>query len=1853
MRRKLELLSKRRIRQAPQAVASEVDTSQYDLTLRRVKLKLNRTAAGQQTVFCRVRSSGNMYLYSDNHILRIIVSESGVKLASIATISDINEEVVEFEMEELKTVTNKRLLVGVVYLRDRFHIYQIPENAKNDGSTTIKASQKINRPGHIQRSVLVQHKSDLFLISGYSEAGFGKVVIYRWVDYHFSLRDVKEVSRCDELLVFSGDQLVMLVLEFAKYPERSVNNIYMLNDQFKLIKTQEMYFLFDRLPHYKVDNQFYIMRCLALDSCFLYRWNGESLFRRVSKIGLDPRNIDIMTSDYDMAVMSHGRTLYFYNNQPLLKIAASYVVIGKRGTAIDTPFPLDPKVGNLFLYKEETTGKLYLCILYNSGPKMLDMVEMQLNKARSMPSAGEQSNFNALKTCLFHIKDLVNIRKKWIDLLKYQLSKTVRTCKSKGQLLSASQVFLAESNKVNQIEVGGIIETSPQGLLTDWSSSKSSLAALHAQSQDLFYLNRMNTVQSNMKIQGNLRTKSTRMKHVKVHNQQRGPVHVRPRRDLQSSKVITSAIVNAREVLYSGPMFAYTMSRSNINYVSSPVHIGNLYTTRVHVSTNAINRIQIDHMLYNATDKFVEQGHKVFSAMDLTAFKVYSVNGVKAAPRFTSLRKFVVSTGAGVPVKLSGTRGVTNLIVSGTFNNVLLSDLLNQLYYVDKKQIINGNVFLRSPSYIRNVHARHLNSFPVNHFFDLRTNQTISAVVHLSQVYARSLHSKTINGINIPRDVALISSTKNINSALASNFVVMKDLTLSAEDQHFTKHVLGTKVEDFSQIYSGRVHLKGTLKLKKLNMENQKDPLILKGLTASPDVQRYFWMKHVQQDIGTFTFNRNVETSHLLCAELNYNPTNNYLRGDQWPSHLNLEMSNVYVQGFVKTYATVPSFLQYIYSEAVQRGSMSTVSGRKVFTGQLQTDTLVADVVDSINIQSLISDASPLAFHDGVKEIGYLSVEECYIELLGGMTLMEFHNISFASIIDNSVNTHNAQQLEYLFLPDVKAEHFRISLINGVNAENFISEIDSFTYRVDPFAKQLKIDNLVVKKNVISTSQMFMDYLNNIGVKEYFKLLTLKGEGDHMKQWEIGGCKTLQKGMTVDETMSLLHMNSIILDNVLYNSARKTANQNIVGLWSIGQLGAKYLATKQINDIPTKHLQNSNLKTFKLKHDISIGTLSVSDAQGHMFPNSSSCSMPPNLQVIASLTVHGSLLLQHWTPGTLLYDAMLSAVTGNTEVFEKKIVFNGNSVEILKMWNEGNIFSKSCNFMSLLNDSVMKKQPKLIFHTHGKAFKEVICSGSVTSNDLVTASLVNGIDVVRLNQSIHSVGHHQEMIKSYKYFEEVKVVQLLCSDQLTDGIYPHHLDLHSEESQTIRKRYQFDNTIEVIGNLYVEAINDFSLQHFLATRVVKNRTYAQEYHQEKSQQVTGLIQFSNLVLSGEHNTAHIVNGIPVSEIVSRSSNEHQIMVEPKHVKGTVHLLGPTSIMKCNKVNLLDAYKSSFMINAAEMVFKELVFANEGSLQHGLTIENRLNGVSVHKMMKLRLSSVEDLLPLIPVIREQLSISSRAYVANSAKESRLLYIENIPFDESSVMTQSSRTKQFKANGTIDFEKSCTEGVNRFNVTVRQNTPDGETSSVRATVDGMLLRSEFKEIANNGELQTLVVSQVEKDSTLVLLLYVSKNGVLSVQQELPLSTSGASFHLIHVNDSALLLSVSDSHQLQLGTLAPNLKLFYYDPVSLRFVHFKTFSGSYTDVVAIDVDGLIMFALSEESSTMVEIFIMDRSYSSLYQKLIFDSPVASMKAYTLQGNPALQIATVDNLVYVYGHSILEGWRQLSYGRISSFVN
>lgn len=79
------------------------------------------------------------------------------------------------QIDEIKTTENKTFLIAALYLEDRFQIYQIPNEKIEIDNSTIKSIQKIRRPGRTTRTLLLQHSSNLYLITGYMDSDSGKI----------------------------------------------------------------------------------------------------------------------------------------------------------------------------------------------------------------------------------------------------------------------------------------------------------------------------------------------------------------------------------------------------------------------------------------------------------------------------------------------------------------------------------------------------------------------------------------------------------------------------------------------------------------------------------------------------------------------------------------------------------------------------------------------------------------------------------------------------------------------------------------------------------------------------------------------------------------------------------------------------------------------------------------------------------------------------------------------------------------------------------------------------------------------------------------------------------------------------------------------------------------------------------------------------------------------------------------------------------------------------------------------------------------------------------------------------------------------------------------------------------------------------------------------------------------------------------------------------------------------------------------------------------------------------------------------------------------------------------------------
>lgn len=183
--------------------------------------------------------------------------------------------------------------------------------------------------------------------------------------------------------------------------------------------------------------------------------------------------------------------------------------------------------------------------------------------------------------------------------------------------------------------------------------------------------------------------------------------------------------------------------------------------------------------------------------------------------------------------------------------------------------IFVGNLIVFKSCQIEYLDVQSINKFPVDTFFTLNTDQEITSDILIPTFHSVSIDTNMINGINFKTDVARL----NEDNVIESNFVFIQflkcvklkhvyrtapvkifqahigNLTLAnkEDDDFVTRHVVGTRVEDLSQVYNGKVVIKGSLKFSNVILDSPKTKLFVDETQFQLNVAEHFWMKTVDQ----------------------------------------------------------------------------------------------------------------------------------------------------------------------------------------------------------------------------------------------------------------------------------------------------------------------------------------------------------------------------------------------------------------------------------------------------------------------------------------------------------------------------------------------------------------------------------------------------------------------------------------------------------------------------------------------------------------------------------------------------------------------------------------------------------------------------------------------------------------------------------------------------------------------------------------------------------------------------------------------------------------------------------------------
>ncbi|XP_058468103.1 uncharacterized protein LOC131440649 isoform X2 [Malaya genurostris] len=1395
-----------------------VDVVKYDFILRFVDISLNFTITKERILITQARNSGRFHILIGHEIHQVTIFDDSLKLSFIATIDDTSDVVSEFAIEELYTHENISVLIVCLYMDDRFQIYQISNNGKGNNEP-IKPVQKIRRPGQSTKTFLVHYMSNMYLVAGYLESDIGKVAVYRWMDYYFSIEDVKEVSNHIDLIVYNSKQLVILVLQLAEHLERSISHIYVLNDQRKMIKTQEMYFLFNRLPHYIYNNEFYVLRCLASDKCFLYKWNNENLFIRVSKTSLNPRFVSFIGFGYNVTVILSQQRLSFFFHQPLLKAPSYFALISEEQTVTQQTLLIDESVEQLYVYKEQANSKMYLCLFFSSGNTMMKFLELQVvNDEDIVEPKGEQAVFAIQNSCLARIKNNINIWKRWIDIIQFQGGKFSHICcKSVHRKeITARIIYLPESDTSTHIIVSANLENRSTLILRKWLSVRDRATALLVRTKDLFHLDQVNLIKSNLTLESNLSTSFARIRNVMIQ--------VFNRQEKLSNKVMLNTI-NAKEILCKRKIFIDCLYKSKLNRITVPVYVQNVYMSVVNLIMNTINNIALTPQIRLLNDMTTE-GHNHVSSVLANIVNVSFLNGKAFEKVMIHSENMIASSNRSCQRSLDGTRSTGNLFVVKNINRMDVSNVLAELCH-DREQLdVVGNMHLQTAGHIINIKSFCLNHEESSNIFNLKMNQTISSNIKMQKIYVKLLNTNHINKLIIASDIVLAETTEFIKALHLSTFVVTETFELLAKGQHFAKHVLGSEFEDYSQLYNGLVLLRGSLKIKRMCIKhNSKIYIEIMRQLVDFEIHKYFIAKLQTQDIESFTFRNHVETIKLSCRGLNYYPTKEYLDKSNFKSlRMLLIFSVVYIQGYIQSYTIYSGVLNTIHSEAIEQRSLATVSGHKAFQECLYTDILESDIVGLVHMDELITTTAFSTIISTVGNMEYISLVDCKVELI-----TEFHAYNKKFNVLDIIFNQNASSYALRISGNIRIESIELSYmyvdtVDELSLVNFKSSESSLHYKIDPFIEKFIIGHLMIKHVAVSTNKISTDFLNFINIENYLETLALTSR-IRLNNNIIRGKKHMKQSVLLIESYVYLWVNHTLIFDIFTNSARKTMSQHIFGLWTFGKVDSNMITMSKINGFQAKRMLSIESRNFITHMNVAVkASVISSNVIGYSDPYIIEIMKPTYIKLVTQFTVLGSVT-QKKTFNDELLELIYCSFTTAADVAGENDSFVEYPVYITSVESVKEILSRRYTFKYIATDATRFVNTIDVFNVAYQIVQNVLCDKNIKFESIDLHHFMNGVNLKNYENCILYTSEYLRTNGRRKSIMWIPhIVHLICNNYISNRINTQHLMVYVD--YPTKFRCHILGSMAIDGNVYVNAINDYYLSHFLEARVVKNHNLA-------------------------------------------------------------------------------------------------------------------------------------------------------------------------------------------------------------------------------------------------------------------------------------------------------------------------------------------------------------------------------------------------------------------------------------------
>uniref|UniRef100_A0A182N1I8 VWFD domain-containing protein n=1 Tax=Anopheles dirus TaxID=7168 RepID=A0A182N1I8_9DIPT len=1647
-------------------------------------------SAEKPFLFVRSATSQQLYLLEGTGLYEMKSTEQrGIVKSLVSSLPERHEEARMLQASRVLDIQiGSTDHVLFIVTTDQWHnVFLALRNPSTAQPATAQRIQTIKHFGNFSKAQLLECNGSIYLVTMVTYTATGKIRVYRWQQSYFSLDSTKEIPSMDDVRCHCPSTLLLLALDYAPLPERSLNHVLLLDSAERPLKVQEMFFMYSTLPSFTLDGELYLVRHVSKDKSYLYQWSAESKFVRLRNLPYHPAQLTTYTHwDSALAVVFDATTVRLYGSskQHLLRVEASFALQGANTSESMTqltPGHGGERLKRLYGLRSTASDELTLATEFycpapaepNTNATALHIYKLTIGSvARAAAETAQEHGFRTLNTNLDRLKRELNERKKWIDLIRLQLSRKHLVLDSIVQGAPGTRTLLHPT-----VQLGSVLLPHDDPNLLPPSrtalNGQSLLVRHYRVATDLnqvLLLNRARTeIRGDLHVSGNVRTRCSKIRAVKALDGGDDP-DGSGRRTRATFQALGGRVpyraVYAKEVVSDSTLSKRFLQRSKMNVLPGTVQLDELTAGTIRVEHGHINQIAIpSRKTLEDGAKRGYGGHKVFRGVKSFRLDAQHLNGQPLSTQIIeSGLKYATD---GVTIKTDHCR-TRNLVVRDNVNGVRLRQLVSSY---QRTMHVKGNLLLAGPVCVKNLQFhRTLNDVPREELLDRLSNQTIAGPMFVSKGFTHSLRVERVNGQRLANYATTTASETNLlvkAPVRVEKTVILGDLIANHEQQQFAPHI-GTRPGDFRQLYTGRLLLNGSLRLKVANIHAPNVTIMGQSVTSKP-YGRYLLRTERQILNDPVTYHA-AQFQYMFANTLNGVAVWQFsLTHRNWQNSLYLQ--DVTVQGPVRP-ARIAKRLHALQQDRVDLKAHVRVCDAKHFTGTLRVANLYTRSLDGTLSPDGLWRKEPPA-HPGAAVVAPKALH-------GRTELRRSRLYTGSALRAGGFNGRTAYELTELAKPPRR--RCRTMRLDGVNATTASvrqvaglplgAVMQRFTGGAKPAAMAGRVAPSFAKIVTAGRTQPIAGAsIGTINFCPVQRLLQDTVRRSAPGPTPIAGYKRVRGAVGVARRLSVGRVNDYGAGQLerIVTRGPDALPQTVDARWRFGTVSAGYLTAKLLNRVPLARLAVRTEETLVLQGELLVDRLLVTALE---LPERPDWILEPSrvrvAHDVARLRCHGSIHGQARDPAHPLHQLLLAPTLDRTRLVTGGVVFAGERVHF---GNGSATAGGALGTVERVARHCLRRDATgavTVFEHEqvlAAAAVPLPVRGSlyVARPGLLTARTINGVNVAeRLGPTADvyqlSAQHQRHLpVAGEKRFAAGRpatarnVTLVPGPTGSTFWARLAHCTGHPA-ANACPAALRFAQPIAVSTRLTADQLNNVPLDGFFHAFAKRRPDPGLPATLRHIQDLPGTLTVTALQLTGPDTIVPHVNGIPLGELVLRGTStnaSHQTVPGAKTFRA-LHIDGPLALQLLNGRPLAQLRRSTLSPDQAPHQLDATIVTGPVLLA-GLHTRTLYHGPT----SSARLADVRPPVPLPPVPHPAAAVAAatvpRARTLTPASGRRLTLVPQLhcsPDQRSLVVQLANRTGERRLHALDGCgEVTGTVATNRTTLLVLVLAPDARPSAYR--------------------------------------------------------------------------------------------------------------------------------------------------------------------------------------------------------------